>query len=110
MADDRVLTCVYCGMEYPQDTPSWGNEILTDHIKICPKHPMREAEGKIIKLRAALIGLVGAESIEELNQMEAIVRSASAPNVDKTAIINAIQALRETAEKASATKAVREGK
>ncbi|OGV45174.1 MAG: hypothetical protein A2017_06445 [Lentisphaerae bacterium GWF2_44_16] len=49
-SNKRVLTCVYCGVEYPQDTPSHGAEILTEHIKVCEKHPMREAEAKIAKL------------------------------------------------------------
>lgn len=37
----RVLTCVYCGHEYPQDTPAAGSEVLTEHIAVCEKHPMR---------------------------------------------------------------------
>ena len=37
----RILTCVYCGQEYPQGTPAWGNQVLTDHYKVCVKHPMR---------------------------------------------------------------------
>ena len=45
--DGRVLTCVYCGHEYPQETPAWGNEVLTEHIRVCPKHPMRRAEADI---------------------------------------------------------------
>jgi hypothetical protein len=49
--EGRVLTCVYCGHEYPQDTPSWGNNVLTEHIKVCPKHPMRQAEATIAALR-----------------------------------------------------------
>lgn len=23
--EGRVLTCVYCGREYPQETPAWGD-------------------------------------------------------------------------------------
>lgn len=52
--DGRVLTCVYCGHEYPQDTPAWGNQVLTDHIKICEKHPMRKAEKTISELEVKL--------------------------------------------------------
>lgn len=55
----NILTCVYCGMEYPEGTPPHGSQILTDHIKICPKHPLRKAEENIIKLRNALIALLG---------------------------------------------------
>ena len=38
---ERVLTCVYCGHAYPQATPAWGDQVLTDHIKECEKHPIR---------------------------------------------------------------------
>lgn len=95
---DRVLTCVYCGHEYPAGTPASGHEVqaLTDHIKICEKHPMRDAEQKIVKLRSALIGIVGAENIEELKQMEVTLRLLPAPEADKTASLNAIHALLET--------------
>lgn len=48
--ESRVLTCVYCGHEYPQDTPAHGDKVLRDHIKVCEKHPMRRAEMKILKL------------------------------------------------------------
>jgi hypothetical protein len=47
--DARILTCVYCGHEYPQGTPSWGNEILTEHIKVCEKHPMRKLEKRLAR-------------------------------------------------------------
>ena len=52
----RILTCVYCGHEYPQNTPSAGSEVLTEHIKVCPRHPMRKAEADIALLRSALVG------------------------------------------------------
>ncbi len=96
MNEGRILTCVYCGEEYPQDTPTWGDKVLTEHIKICPKHPLREAELKIEKLRKALIGLVGAEEKEELEEMEVGMRLVPAPESDKIASINAIHALLET--------------
>ena len=92
----RILTCVYCGHEYPQDTPAAGDKVLTDHIRICEKHPLRKAEADIAKLRAALVGLVGAETKEELDQMELAMRSVPAPDADKAVSINAIAALRDT--------------
>lgn len=92
----RVLTCVYCGMQYPQDTPAWGSDVLTEHIKICPKHPMRQAEATIEKLRSALIGLVGAGEKDELETMEATLRMMPIPDVDRMATINAIRAIIET--------------
>jgi hypothetical protein len=95
---NNVLTCVYCGMEYPSGTPASGSDVeaLTEHIKICKKHPLREAEEKIIKLRTALIGLIGAKSPDELRQMEAVMRLCDAPESDKVVSLNAIHALLET--------------
>lgn len=94
----NVLTCVYCGMEYPAGTPASGSDVeaLTKHIKVCEKHPLREAEEKIIKLRTALIGLVGVKSPDELRMMEATMRALPVPESDKVVSLNAIHALLET--------------
>lgn len=62
----RVITCVYCGQAYPQDTPTWGDKVLTDHIKVCEKHPMRKAEADIRKLRKALSLTLGDSTKSEL--------------------------------------------
>jgi hypothetical protein len=96
----RVLTCVYCGKEYPQGTPAWGSQVLTDHIKVCEKHPMRQLEADNAKLRKALIGLVGAEKPEELAQMEHAIRMLPAPDADKASTINALHAIRDTSPNA----------
>jgi hypothetical protein len=40
----RVVTCVYCGHEYPTGTPTSQNASLTEHIRGCAKHPMRRVE------------------------------------------------------------------
>ena len=85
----KTLTCVYCGMSYPEGTPPHGSQILTDHIKVCEKHPMR-------KLRNALADLVGASTKEELEAMEVAFRSAPGIEQDKIVAINAIHALLET--------------
>lgn len=37
----NILTCVYCGHQYPEGTPPSQHQILTDHIAKCPKHPMK---------------------------------------------------------------------
>ena len=89
----RILTCVYCGHEYPQDTPAAGSEVLTEHIKVCERHPLRKAESDVAVLRAALVGLIGADSEQELRQMEATMRLLPAPDSDKAVSINAIHAL-----------------
>ncbi|MFA6678861.1 MAG: hypothetical protein WCR96_00025 [Candidatus Methanomethylophilaceae archaeon] len=94
--ENRVLTCVYCGHEYPQETSAWGSDVLTEHIKVCQKHPMRKAENDIALLRKALIGLVGVNKKEELEQMDVAMRLIPAPDADKIASLNAIHALLET--------------
>lgn len=52
LQDDRVVTCVYCGHEYPPGTGTAQEIILTNHIKNCPDHPLRAAESEIERLRA----------------------------------------------------------
>ena len=46
-------------------------------------------------LRVALAGLVGADTVEELETMEAMIRLTPAPDADKAAMTNAIHALLE---------------
>ena len=48
------------------------------------------------RLRAALAGLVGADSAEELTAMEAVIRIMPAPDADKVAMLNAIHVLLDT--------------
>lgn len=88
-----TLTCIFCGMAYPPGTPSHGAQVLTDHIRVCEKHPMRRVEADKAKLRAALVGFVGVDTKEELEQMEAVIRLSVAPAADKVGIIDAIHAL-----------------
>lgn len=91
-----MLTCVYCGLAYPDGTPPHGSAVLTDHIKVCDKHPMREAETKIKLLRSALVGLVGTDGRDELERHEAAMRLVPAPAADKASGIDAIRALLAT--------------
>jgi len=93
---NRVLTCVYCGMEYPQDTPAWGNKVFIDHIKVCEKHPMKKVCDDYAKVRKALIGLVGVDTKEELDAMEIQLRILPVPDEDRMNTTNAITVLRDT--------------
>jgi uncharacterized small protein (DUF1192 family) len=43
-ATERVLTCAFCGEAYPPGTPESNHERLVAHVKVCAKHPMRDAE------------------------------------------------------------------
>lgn len=60
----QVVTCVYCGHEYPHGTPAAKAQALTDHIKVCEKHPMREREQLIAKcldkIKEETDGVLGA--------------------------------------------------
>jgi len=40
--DPRVLTCAFCGVEYPPGTPPTQHEALTIHVWECKKHPLRK--------------------------------------------------------------------
>jgi hypothetical protein len=91
-----VLTCVYCGSEYPQGTPSWDSQVLTDHIRVCEKHPLRQAEAKIRKLRSALIALVGAETQEDLADMRLAIKTTTMHEEDRENMLAGIDALLET--------------
>lgn len=50
----RVVTCIYCGMEYGEGTPTSQDERLTAHIRTCEKHPMRALETENAHLREGL--------------------------------------------------------
>ena len=67
---------------------------------------MRKAEADIAMLRAALAGLVGADSEQELRQMEAAMRMLPAQDADKVVSINAIHALLATMTPNAAGKAL----
>ena len=103
MSDKRVLKCVYCGHEYPQETPALGYKELTDHIRECPKHPLRKAEDDISLLRNALSGLIGATDKAELEKMELAVRVLPIPEADRKVAMKAIHALQETFPNCSAS-------
>lgn len=94
---DRVLTCVYCGHEYPQETPAWGDKVLTEHIARCEKHPMRAVVISRDRLRAALSRLVGASDTDQLRLMAETIRCipTSDSGEDKLACLHAIDVLLE---------------
>lgn len=56
--NERILTCAYCGQQYPPDTPNHGAPVLTAHIEQCEKHPMRPLK-RVLKAAQAVI----AESV-----------------------------------------------
>ena len=75
--EQRVLTCVYCGQAYPPGSPTHGAEVLTEHIKVCAKHPLRAAEARVaeleeeVRLWKCLDFESPAEATKEWNIMDA---------------------------------------
>lgn len=93
---NTVVTCVYCGHEYPEGTPTAKAELLTKHIAQCEKHPLRESEAKIKLLREALCGIMNIASDDELDGMEAALKALPADEMDRNVALQGIAALRQT--------------
>jgi len=53
----KVLTCVYCGKEYPMGVPSFE---LQEHIKSCSKHPLSKALADNRYLKGLLEAMIRA--------------------------------------------------
>lgn len=72
---ERTLTCVYCGHAYPPGTPEHGADVLTEHVKRCEKHPMREAEAQL------------AEAQRENEAWRALAEWECAPGVYRALVV-----------------------
>jgi len=92
----KILTCLYCSYEYPMGTPASESAVLTEHIMVCEKHPMKKIVDDNTLLRKALVGIIGKDEKESLEQMEMVILYSFAPEIDKINTINAIQALLQT--------------
>lgn len=90
-----TLTCVYCGKAYPEGTPPHGSQVLTDHIKVCPSHPMRKAEEIILKLRLALEGVIGYSTQQDLLETKLGLKLIPMPEEERVKMLNAIDVLLE---------------
>lgn len=51
LEDQRILRCAFCDAEYPPGTPATQHQLLTDHVRVCEKHPLRA------QIEAALVAL-----------------------------------------------------
>jgi hypothetical protein len=76
-AQSQVLTCVYCGHEYPPGTPPSNHQVLREHIAKCDKHPMKAVNDRLnaalkalssigSALPCSLVDLIGRELHEEI--------------------------------------------
>lgn len=59
LAERGVLRCAFCDAEYIEGTPATQHERLTEHVKVCPKHPMREVEERVAYLERELESWTG---------------------------------------------------
>jgi hypothetical protein len=79
--------CCVCGAEYAQGSGS------TQCCGSVQEVIWREGDARTERLRRALVGLVGAETKEELESMEAAILERPGIDPDRLAVINAIHAL-----------------
>ncbi len=63
-ADERALTCVYCGHVYPPDTPATNHQLLREHVATCPDHPAAQYRQEAERLQAEVKRL--RAEVEEL--------------------------------------------
>lgn len=54
------INCVYCGHRYGprEDTPVAMSEVLKEHIRQCPEHPLAKSESQMAEIRAKLESIV----------------------------------------------------
>lgn len=90
---NNTLTCVYCGHAYPEGTPPHSSQILTDHIRVCEKHPLRAAETRLARLRDALAGLIGESDPEALAFMRDTIMALPMPAKEHQVMADAIDVL-----------------
>jgi len=69
------INCVYCGHRYPPGSGSVMQDILYEHIKTCPKHPLSKAIVELQQLREELDawiekGAMFVEQGEELQRLQ----------------------------------------
>lgn len=64
---DQVVTCAFCGKQYPTGTPVTKHALLTEHIFQCEKHPIQEL-GKSLAGLMSLSWPVKREEIDELKK------------------------------------------
>lgn len=88
-----------CGPLWPV---TWREEAQDlAHVAHTANERTSAAKRKVQVLRKALIALVGADTPEDLKQLEATIRMLPVPDSDRAITINAIQALLQTADEPS---------
>lgn len=88
-----------CGPLWPVNWREEAQDLA--HVAHTAKERTQAAERKADVLRKALIALVGADTPEDLKQLDATIRMLPLPESDRAITINAIQALLQTADEPS---------
>lgn len=57
---ERILTCVFCGHEYPPDTPTSNHASLRAHVAVCEQHPAAKYRRERDALQRAWDAVMGA--------------------------------------------------
>jgi hypothetical protein len=81
--------CAYCGEKFPLDNAA--AEQVAEHIRTCPKHPMRAAESEVARLREQV-----AEGERKLGTARALLPIQDGRPVSQGAL-NALLSQRDTA-------------
>jgi len=79
-----------------EETAHFREEDYINDVQYFMQAEIDELRNENARLRSALVGLIGADSEQELRQMEATMRLLPAPEEDKAVSINAIHALLAT--------------
>lgn len=82
--------CTKCGTNFvgtPENPPADA---------LCKYCEIEQLKADNARLRKALVGLVGADTEQELQGMEILMQNSTHSTDDRMAVITAIRALRET--------------
>jgi hypothetical protein len=50
----QLLTCAFCNESYPPGTPKSNHDSLVEHIRECPKHPLKATVQALKELHSAV--------------------------------------------------------
>lgn len=89
----NVLTCVYCGHQYPDGTPAAKHEALTEHIQTCEAHPLAAMTRRHARLREALFRIAGVPQAASRDEQHAYLDAVKVELEKFSADPNACDAL-----------------
>lgn len=53
----KIVTCAFCGEQYPRGTPAHTADVLAEHIVKCERHPMKAMADRNALLEAAALAV-----------------------------------------------------